>query len=643
MSVAAPKKRPKLTDLSRPAVNVVVLLGPDDGSTPSEIHSVDYLHLMRLERVAGGSRMNTAVFDYDLGLNEEHIVDTLTPKAINRQIEIREHDYTGHLKRVLGWGKLASQPVELGDRESLQFVARIDKQHFGEPLGKVPFWNPLSGGSVVETDRPLIFNPEIDEVVRGNRSNKFWAARDNAYVWFDAAAINTAAARTLHGQTPDKWKVYEAVHSLLWLCNPNETFIKNLSLAECFSQLNEVDDSHEYLKNLTLKPGQYLPQLLDDLLERFGCSWTIDVEQDTASGDTVRKFRFFRRNHGTQRELFIQRPGEKLDAVKSKAPKLNLNFDIANLANEIVGCSSRKKIEGTWELFKGWPTSEDNLDRDNLQENTATAKAHPHAGHKWILNESGAWTGLRPEITHTDLTSVLGSGTLPTCRKFLPCLSRVSDGASDTLESRGIFVEWKDPDDNTWKKVTWSYSVLELECGIWFEEIPKKLWDAVNDDPTTARIRVTATIESDSRIYATALRDNSSPNADRIVLRLNLGDKFHSRSVHSSSIFAADLATADVIDDTINLQAYVEAVRGTEDSAELSCSVILEGWDHPEYEIGNIITSVNGRNLKMCRNNPTVTVAERYLQIMGKTYIKSPEEGQRMELLLESFDEEQAF
>lgn len=640
---AAPPKQPKLTALSRAAAKLVVLLGPDDGSAPTMANEVDFLVPLRIERSAGGSRVNSMALQYLLAKDQEHVIDTLTPKSVNRQVEIREVDAFGDAKRVLAWGKLAAQPIQIGESESVSWAVRIDKHHFGVPLGPAPYW--LSAGfldSVEDFDLPWVFNPEIDDQIKGNRSNMQSEDTAQRYAFFDAAVVDTSAGRVAHGQTVSKWRLFEAVHTLVWTLNPDETFIKNPTRADCSIELAEVDSEHERLKNLTLPVNQYLPELLDQLLEPFGCTWTIDITIDPVTDLSVRRFRFFRRNVGTKRELFLQRPGEDLDPTKSTVPDLSLNFDIAKLANKIIGCTSLIQREATWPLYFGWPVSEDSLDRDVLETDSAAQKAHPHAGHKLVLNETGAWTGLRPEIVGPrSLRNVLGTFTLTArARKFKPCLSRVVSGETDKLESRGIWLEWLDPADNTWKKPKWSFSVLQLECGIWLETIPRELWDAIQDDPSTTGVRVTATLEGDTRTYAEVGPAADSPNADEIILRLNLGDKFHDRAVHSSSIFYTDRATADEASDQIAMQAYLAQVRGLEDAAELSCSAPLEGIDHPEYEIGDLITSVNGRNLKLSRNNPALFTTERFLQIVGINY--ELKDGQRMELLLESFDEERA-
>ncbi|MES2793203.1 MAG: hypothetical protein V4719_26575 [Planctomycetota bacterium] len=643
---AAPKAPPKLTELSRAYTKLVVLLGDSSGGAPTSADEVDFLIPTRIERPAGSQRVAVMSLDYLLAKDQEHIVDTLTPKAINRQVEVREVDFLGKVSRVLFWGKLAAQPLTIGQTETLSWTVRIDKHLFGDPLGKIPFSeNGFFTQYFYEVDHKLVFNPEIDDKIKGNRSNREWGARNDCYLFFDAASVDTAAARSHHMQTPTKWRLYEAVHTLIWLCNPSETFIKNPSRADCSVQLGEIDIDHERLKNLSLPAGRHLPELLDALLEPFGCSWTIDVDLDPETDRSVRRFRFFLRNRGIEKELYLQRPGETLDPAKTQVPDLSLNYDIANLANKIVGCTSLMEREATFELFFCWPVSEDSLDRTELEKDPAMAKAHPHAGHKLVLNENGAWNGLRPEIIPRSIMVMDifdNRPTISTTRKFKPCLSQVVNGDSDRLESRGIWVEWKDPsDEGKWKKATWSFSVLQLECGIWFETIPKELWEAIQNDPSSTGVRVTATIVGDTKTYATAVRDETSPNADDVTLRLNLGDKFHDRQVHSTSIFHAARATADEAYDLIQLQAYVEQVRGLEDAADLSCSATLEGIDHPEYQIGDLITKVNGRNLTLSRNNPTLGVDERYLQVVGITY--DLKDSQRMELLLESFDEEKAF
>jgi hypothetical protein len=262
-----------------------------------------------------------------------------------------------------------------------------------------------------------------------------------------------------------------------------------------------------------------------------------------------------------------------------------------------------------------------------------------------VLNESGAYIGLRPEISQIrTLTAHFdGDATLPTCRKFLPCLSRVKDDKSDSdkLESRGIVLDWYDPSDSTWKNYGDGLSNLQQECGVWLEQIKQEVYDAIQTYGTDVKFRVTATIEGDLCTYSTADRLDESPNGDDIILPLNLGDKFHDKQLASSSKFAS-IGVADTSNDAIKLSAYVTQIRTIEDSADLACSAILEGLDHPEYQISDLIASVNGRNLKLNRNNASILSPEKYLQVMGITLSLPPGEDAKpqTELLLEAFDEE---
>lgn len=636
---AAPKKKTK--PLSRKTITLSTRVGGEDGSAPTAEDEVEWLRPLRIERSIGGSRVNVIQFAYDLGHTKEKIVDTLTPKGITRQIEVRELDKDGNSVRLLLWGKLASQPIEItGDTQSVSYVVRIDRHLLGVPLTRVPFWNAVSG-AVNDLDRPMIFNPMIDDIIWGNCSSDLDTSRGNAFAFADVLGPDTQAAADTHGQFLTKWLLADAAHRLCWLLNSAETYVKNPTLDELYKAFENLDSgtADHKLKNMTMTKGKYLPDLLDDLLTPFGAAWYVDLSIDDA-GLSVRRLKFFRRSIGTPKELYLQRDG-KLDPKKSSLTKLSLNYDIANLANKIIGRTSLKQVESTWELYKGWAEDGDGYNLEDLTDDAAIQKAFPHTGRKWVLNESGAWTGLRPEISAlTNLAPLFSEAALPAARKFLPCISRFYDSSGDILESRGIVVEYSIDAGVTWLPVSaltnGSFSNLQIECGIWFETPPTELWAAMSS-PSNVKLRVTATVEGDRGVQCTATRQDTSPNADEVTLYLDLSDKFHHRRVAGASIYSGN-AGADTIDDTDALQEYVEAARSIEDAAELSCSAELDGIDHPEYQLGDLINRVNGVNLSLIRDNPAVGTQGKCLQIMGITL---DIQKQRTELLLETFDEEQ--
>ena len=624
--------------LSRKAIKLVVLVGDETGSAPTSEDEVDWLRVTKIDRRSGASQFDSAEFIYDLGKTEEKLVDSLVPKKITRQVEVREVDKDDEVLRVLFWGKLYAPPTTLGQSVSMQWLASIAPHHYGKPLGRFPYWNPVANDSA-DLDRPLVFNPEIDERILPNCSNKTDSDRDGAYILYDVAGPNTAAARTTHGLTFTLWKLYQAAHLLIWTMNEDETFIKNPTRSELFTQIGSIDLVYPKLKNVRLKQGLTLPEALDELLTPFGVSWCVSLEHNEETDVSERKLKFFVRNVGTERELKLQRPAESLDPAKTHLADLSLKFDINALANRITGTSSLRQREITAPLQLGWPVSEDSQSRDDLENNITTQKNYPHAGRRLVMNESGAHTGLRPEITtYYSLAGVFSEATPPIARKLLPCLSRVAGDGGAALESRGVVLQYRILPDTTWRPSKWSSSVLEQEAGVHFETIPKEIWAAVQSNPANVEFRVTATIEGDRRMVITAEKQATSPNADDIELHLDLSDKFHDRDVHSSSIYYLDRGSADTADDYAAMTSYLERIREREDAADLTCSATLEGLDHPEYQIGDLITKVTPRNLTLVRSNVAEGATPRYLQVMGMSF---DVQSQRMELSLESYDQEQ--
>jgi len=90
----------------------------------------------------------------------------------------------------------------------------------------------------------------------------------------------------------------------------------------------------------------------------------------------------------------------------------------------------------------------------------------------------------------------------------------------------------------------------------------------------------------------------------------------------------------DSADDTAQMQEYLEHLRDVDDAADVSCSVVLDGVDHTEYQIGKLVTKVDGRNLNLSGTAAGVTPA-RNLQIVGVSLELDGQ--QQMEITLESF------
>jgi hypothetical protein len=345
----------------------------------------------------------------------------------------------------------------------------------------------------------------------------------------------------------------------------------------------------------------------------------------------------------------MQRPGETRDIKKTTVADFDAVYDIFEMANRIEVYGDYLKREATFTLKKGWSTDYDATHEADLERGQSMAESHPSVGRKWILNEAGDYVGMRPEITVPySVDSLFGSTQQVRRRRFIRCLSQHTD--ADDLESNGFRVDWYDSSqtgavtsatatDPGWVRVKWPFSVLEKECGILFEgsSVPEGLWALIsNGHPDQALVRITATIVGDKRVNGIATRQARSPNAQDVTLVLDLHDRFQFSKVDSSSIFASRPSTAR--DDSTAIQTYAESVRDIEDACKIHCSIVMEGIGHPQYQMGDLITNVQGRGLSLNGYNPQGGGSTRNPQIVGFTWHLAG--NQRLELMLDSFERE---
>lgn len=178
----------------------------------------------------------------------------------------------------------------------------------------------------------------------------------------------------------------------------------------------------------------------------------------------------------------------------------------------------------------------------------------------------------------------------------------------------GLVGEWI---GGNWSDVPdgWGAQILPDQIGVYFSgnEIPEELVEFGD----RAAIRVIGTIQGDTRLTATAERAESSPSAREIAITLDLSDRFYDRQRHESPPFASNWEgdePADERDDAEALAAYVERVRLIQDAAPVSGNFRLFGIQQ-EYEIGDLIRTVKGRELSMNRLSPDAET-KRYPQVM---------------------------
>ena len=447
MPVPPPALDPRL----RKPAKIVVLLGDTDGSRPAIDDRCDFLVPTSLTRDFGGGTLDSVTFRFDLDRYGSRLQDTALPTGHNRIVEVRVEDpITGDLDQVLGWGKLARQPQQVGDTESVGFVARLDHFLFGGRFVGFPVWDPNTR-TIVTIRKPLTFNPHIDDVRLPNRSeitgsegaNNLggWDAdantptltsggggaaagdyylvtdagetdldgytgwREGEAVWFNGAtwepgvdparlvidpeSWRTRESRLLQDAAVDRWDLASAVERLCWSLNRRERWIKNPTLAALQAVLGTTT---ALLENHTIALDTSLPEALDTLLAPHGFTWfvanTIDVtDPDLPITATIA---VAERGQGLPVTLRLQRLADTIDSSKTNVDALTIAYDIAARPNVILGRSALALREGTFPLRPAWPKSDDQLTKADLTEELKEHdREHIDVFRKFVFDTAG--------------------------------------------------------------------------------------------------------------------------------------------------------------------------------------------------------------------------------------------------------------
>jgi hypothetical protein len=626
------------------------------------------LQVLRIDETCGGGRCDLAELIVDPKFAPK-LQDFNPTAAVGNIIEVvADPNYVKHFGVVT-----MHQPHFSPGGETIKYVSRTEPAHFGEPAGGVlmfapgvpflraPGWLEQPQGQFKRVDDPIVFNPEIDGRAVGNMHSAklYGAAQMN--VFLDPESVRTAAGRELHGGSAIFWPLSAAVHYLCWGYNGSQSFVANPTRAELTAVFR---DSVDLLRNAMVADGDYLPEILDKLLAPLGYYWKL------ARRRFEQKLTFFRRGTGGRLVwLKHQRYGEIFDPGKTNTEATGVAFDASRLVNRIVGRGSKLQIEITAELVRGWPEEIDNaVDRDdlskkvigeNLVENQgalATVAGRKNAWRKWVLNEAGDYIGTRglttifTEPTRARLQAAgLLDWLVPRRRRLLPTLTRDRNGDGPIGTLRGVEVELGAPlvgsetGEYEWTPIgDWGVLILEHEAGILIngEDIPEELFDLGDE----AKLRVTATIETDFRITATAPRQPLSPIFYDATAQLDLDQDFHWRTVSPLSKYHGRIVetlpssptvtafTSIDADDREALQAFVATLRDRWDQLDVAGNVVLEGVDQHAYQLGDRVAGIEGRNYKFQSRFSGGT----HPQIIGITY---DVDGQKTILHLERIRE----
>lgn len=657
--------------VSRPTAKMDVLIEgfEDDNLRIVAVHSID--------QVVGHGDVNKAKFEL---VKLESIEK---PQVLNSGVQDLFHNlpcriiiHNRHDEEItVHWGKIVSASVDINaNSETIVLESRLDHHLMGDWLDRqycavrkidAPSTsgpegydttlniNALSGPRVIEEE--TIFNPIFEDVAVPNRfKNLVSGLGDQSYVFVNPVGIHPETlehdrkigAGLAQGEPTVAlfWTLRDAVQYLCWHMNATQTYVFNPTIQELAAVL---PDDPSLLRHVVIRPGR-LPECLSQLLEPLG------YDQFIAFTSGKPKLVVFRRGGtGKPIDLPLQAPGETVDDDLSIVHAMSVDFDITEKsANVVEVVGGYYQVEGTFELVPGWPPEWDKLDADDPDslftaggESWSENDDQRNAWRKWVLNESGDMTGIRPWITKAfdverfflDVAHVDDPDpTIPIQfelkrRHFEPTLSLNKDGTTRGDSGNGILVEWyngtawinvrgvteKDLIDNEGLDLEvgagtiagGSVHVLKNECGIYFsnlEKFPEEIYDAAREAGTVEgiRIRVTATLTGDARLRAIRKARISLLN-DRRHVRVEVGGDYQVRNIARGDVDNASIL-ADAVDNGDLLAAEVD------DRATIGklAGELIRNWSHGSMD-GQISVDGIDHDFEEWRGRPLQKIAGR--------------------------------
>ena len=340
--------------------------------------------------------------------------------------------------------------------------------------------------------------------------------------------------------------------------------------------------------------GRTLGEALDALLELAGGITTISVEPHESG--VSRRLEIVTPDRAPACWLSHQGIGCRFDPAATHFSDLAVTMRFEAAPRRYVARGDRKVYESTFSLSRGWVEAlgSNNPEDFNPSQNPNFDGVRD-VFRKWVLNESGQYTGSPYNSgPAADLAAVFeGAAYAPRRRRFLECLSCDALG-----RSFGVYVEISLDAGSTWQRMAMAARILRHECGIYLTDDPLPPSFVAAAMGNRARIRVTATIESDSSILAehNKIGTTDLPGHTRY---LNVPASYRYRKRAPASRFCGQ-SPVDEADDTLRLQEFVNAAY----EADRRCPVpahIEVPWLALGYRVGQRVVGIRGRHIDFAR------------------------------------------
>lgn len=372
------------------------------------------------------------------------------------------------------------------------------------------------------------------------------------------------------------------------------------------------------VENLRLE-GRTVIAALDQLGRHVGLRSTVALSRD-ADGHLVRSLVFVGRGSGRTVSLYHQMPGETFTLARTAMESAEVSIDWADAPASLELSADLKLYETTFDLVPAWNPALEGQDRDTYRRSTNPDFASvADVYRKWVLNEAGDYTG-----EPYDFSTLFGHNEyLRRRRRFLPTIS-----TDDSGESCGVCVELSTDGGETFTRFRGPVRVLRDECGIVLagDQLPGELFHAAERD--LLAVRVTATVESDTRLGVIVERPGLEEDHRGRRLWRDVSDQFHLRVVAAGSIFHGGASRQ--VDDTDRLLTLAADLWQTERRAAVPARVGLPFFS-VSYRVGDRIDAVRYRYAWLRRSDAGIDT-DPYIDTVRQTW--SPTDGWRTELAL---------
>jgi hypothetical protein len=359
--------------------------------------------------------------------------------------------------------------------------------------------------------------------------------------------------------------------------------------------------------------------------------------------------------------------------------------DIGGVVNMPMGLGMPDRFEFTSKLVPAWldsdlvpDTSDDNANlyftEAELQEETSPNTYsyyqyyHPRGdsfkrdvGRKWVLNLTGLytnpdtydrgmpfdWATIIPPRFILDSAGKRLYG--PFNRELLPCLTF----DKDSLNTVGIKVEFSFDAGVTWQVIPAMISALKKECGIYIDEAnlaelvdqaqgnisggtldgeQLNYYTSLADDSLNSRsfknnqwktrIRVTASVQMDQRLWRTAMPTSLSGSPFHQMAVYDYSQHYGITNRTPSSIYNQTALPAWNLNTTPWFDKHLKAVRAANEDMSISGSFTLErfwlgdGSGAPDFAVGDCIEKITGRELSLSAAMASTSVYPEIIQLI---------------------------